>query len=253
MERTSPVARAACALAVSLCCAAAYGHTAVVQVSADAFKRGVVKIRSQTPAHGDESGAGIIVGRDAHLVVIVTARHVVMDAPQVEVVFFDKPYKEFQGKPFRKYHEELDIAVVIVDVGQEPLIPPDLPRVSVGDMARLKEGEKVSIIGHPLDQEWQASLNTNSLAGLSDQEDARKLRLTRTALERGNSGGPVFTERGALITDGVSLLQTNKNHSTYWPYCRGHALPPHWLKACNPARNGGVYDHHQRVYHGVVL
>jgi hypothetical protein len=56
-----------------------------------------------------------------------------------------------------------------------------------------------------------------------------------------------------IVTDGVSLLQTNKNHSAYWPYCRGHALPPNWLKACNPARNGGVYDHHHRFYHGVVL
>ena len=56
-----------------------------------------------------------------------------------------------------------------------------------------------------------------------------------------------------LVTDGVSLIQTNKNHSAYWPYCRGHALPPHWLKACNPARNGGVDDHHHRVYHGVVF
>src|SRR6266487_1377891 len=58
---------------------------------------------------------------------------------------------------------------------------------------------------------------------------------------------------GHLVTNGVSLLQTNKNHSAYWPSCRGHALPPHWLKACNPARNGGGYDHHHRVYHGVVL
>ena len=46
----------------------------------------------------------------------------------------------------------------------------------------------------------------------------------------------------SLVTDGVSLLQTNKNHRVYWPSCRGHALPPHWLKACNPAMNGGVYD-----------
>jgi hypothetical protein len=57
----------------------------------------------------------------------------------------------------------------------------------------------------------------------------------------------------ALLTDGVSRLQTNKHPSTCWPYCHGHPLPPSWLKACNPARNGGVYDHHHRVYHGVVL
>src|SRR5437016_394546 len=55
-----------------------------------------------------------------------------------------------------------------------------------------------------------------------------------------------------LITNGVSLLQTNKYNSTCWPSCHGHALPPRWLKACNPARNGGAHDH-SGVYHGVVL
>src|SRR5262249_15616830 len=82
------------------------------------------------------------------------------------------------------------------------------------------------------------------------QEQERRCQLpvrVRLPLRR------VFVRRGAVVTDGVSLLQTNKSHSAYWPYCRGHALPPHWLQACNPARNGGVDDHHHRVYHGVVL
>src|SRR5215468_7993482 len=55
-----------------------------------------------------------------------------------------------------------------------------------------------------------------------------------------------------LITNGISLLQTNQYNSPCWPSCHGHALPPSWLKACNPARNGGAHDH-RGVYHGVVL
>src|SRR5215468_7109515 len=54
------------------------------------------------------------------------------------------------------------------------------------------------------------------------------------------------------VTNGVSRLQTNKYNSPCWPSCHGHALPPRWLKACNPARNGGAHDH-SGVYHGVVL
>src|SRR5262249_16297463 len=46
------------------------------------------------------------------------------------------------------------------------------------------------------------------------------------------------------ITNGVSRLQTNKYNSTCWPSCHGHAFPPSWLQACNPARNGGAHDHH---------
>jgi class 3 adenylate cyclase len=55
-----------------------------------------------------------------------------------------------------------------------------------------------------------------------------------------------------LLTNGVSRLQTNQYNGTCWPSCHGHALPPSWLKACNPARNGGAHDH-GRVYHGIVL
>src|SRR5215510_7256918 len=59
--------------------------------------------------------------------------------------------------------------------------------------------------------------------------------------------------RGAVLsTDGVSCLQTNKYYSTCWPYCHGHALPPSWLKAYNPARNGGAHDH-SGFDHRVVL
>src|SRR6516162_4912281 len=43
-----------------------------------------------------------------------------------------------------------------------------------------------------------------------------------------------------IPTNGVSRLQTNKYNSTCWPSCHGHALPPSWLKACNPTRNGGA-------------
>jgi hypothetical protein len=33
---------------------------------------------------------------------------------------------------------------------------------------------------------------------------------------------------GSLLTDGVSRIQTNESHSTCWPYCHGHTLPPSW-------------------------
>jgi putative ABC transport system substrate-binding protein len=56
-----------------------------------------------------------------------------------------------------------------------------------------------------------------------------------------------------FITNGVSLLQTNESYSTFRSYCHGYTLPPRWSKACNPARSGGVYDHHHRVYHGLIL
>jgi Reverse transcriptase (RNA-dependent DNA polymerase) len=64
---------------------------------------------------------------------------------------------------------------------------------------------------------------------------------------------PTKMKTDSYITDGVSRLQTNVLNGTCWPYCHGHTFPPSWSKACHPTRSGGVYDHHHRVYHGLIL
>src|SRR4029450_13940364 len=62
-----------------------------------------------------------------------------------------------------------------------------------------------------------------------------------------------LVDKVIVVTNGVSRLQTNEPNSTCRPSCHGHTLPPHWSKACHPARSGGVYDHHHRVYHRLIL
>src|SRR5262249_36807520 len=87
-----------------------------------------------------------------------------------------------------------------------------------------------------------------------------RLRLARHSERAGRAALTRMVEKqrrasrrfSVIVTNGVSCLQTNKYNSTCWPYCHGHALPPSWLQACNPARNGGAHDHHG-FYHGVVL
>src|SRR4030095_12215234 len=74
----------------------------------------------------------------------------------------------------------------------------------------------------------------------------RVTRLSRP--QNGRVGAP----RVAVVTNGVSLLQTHELYSTYWSYFHGHALPPNWSKASHPAWNGGAHDH-PRFYHRVVL
>src|SRR5499427_3402078 len=83
---------------------------------------------------------------------------------------------------------------------------------------------------------------------VKDEHD--RILMTHEAASENGDDARQFLQR--LKTDGVSRLQTNKYNSTCWPYCHGHALPPSWLKACNPARNGGAHDHHG-FYHSVVL
>lgn len=107
-------------------------------------------------------------------------------------------YERFPGM-HTKHHEDLDIAVITVDPVEGREFPPDLPVFTLGETSKLREGERASTIGHPLDLDWQASINTSIIARLSDRSDFRKLRFTKTAIERGSSGGPIFTKEGALI------------------------------------------------------
>lgn len=169
------------------------------RVEYDVLKRGVVMIIAHKPGEVKDTGAGIVASVEKNIVLVLTAHHVVEGAQTIEVVFFDKQFERFQGRRFEKYDEDLDIAVITVEPVKGRHIPTDLPGFTLGDMSKLREGEKVSTLGHPLDLEWQLSVNANTIAGLNDRGDFRKFRFTKSAIERGSSGGPVFDERGSLI------------------------------------------------------
>jgi len=163
------------------------------------LKRGVVKIIAHKSQNVKDTGAGIVVGIEKNIALILTAHHVVEGAKTIEVVFFDKQFSKFHAMRFEKYDEDLDIAVITVDPAAGKRIPANLPRFTLGDVSKLREGEKVSTLGHPLDLDWQVSINANTIARLNDRGDFRKFRFTKSAIERGSSGGPVFDERGSLI------------------------------------------------------
>src|SRR5262249_59556359 len=92
-------------------------------------------------------------------------------------------------------------------------------------------------------------------------------RSTRQATCRGLGPPPSFHPREkamvwpqdtirsttVVLTNGVSRLQTNESNSTCRSSCHGHTLPPRWSKAYNTPSSGGVYDHHHRVYHSLIL
>jgi S1-C subfamily serine protease len=186
-------------IVISFFLCAAPLHSTAAQVDYEVLKRGVVKIVAYKPENVQATGAGMVLGIDKHIALITTAYHVIEDAQRIDVVFFDKRYETFNGKLFEKYHEDLDLAMITVDSTQEKRLPPDLPRFILGNGLKLKEGEKIVTISHPLGTDWEVSLYTNTIAKLSDRGDFRKFRFTKSSIERGNSGGPIFTEEGALI------------------------------------------------------
>ena len=199
MGKTTRSSSVALVIMLSLVLYADFPYPAAGQGNYDVVKRGVVKIIAYQPENVRDIGAGIVVGVDKNIALIATAHHVVKDAKKIEVVFFDMQWERFSGRLFERYHEDLDMSVIVVDPPQGRSVPADLPGFILGDMSKLKAGERVSTIGHPLDLNWEVSVNTNTLARLSDRGDFRKFRFTKTAIEHGSAGGPVFNEQGALI------------------------------------------------------
>jgi S1-C subfamily serine protease len=160
-------------------------------------RRGVVKILVEKTDNRRDVGAGVVVGFDENLALILTAAHVIDSASKIEVVFYDKLYFNYNATAFSRRNDDLDIGLVVLDLSQGPAVIDTLPNFSLGNSTTLVEGSQVSAIGHPLGSDWQTSLNT--VVELSHHDDFRKLRFSNTRVDRGNSGGPLLDEGGKLI------------------------------------------------------
>lgn len=168
------------------------------QPSVVELNRGVVKITAHKADFGTETGAGLIVGIDGDTAIVVTAHHVIAEAKAIDVSLFQKQYAEYTAKPFRRFHEDLDLGLLTVALPHELATHLAQP-FPIADAGDLREGDKLIVIGHPRGLEWQSSVNANAVTGLSEGEDSRKFRFTRTALAPGNSGGGVFKDDGSLL------------------------------------------------------
>ncbi len=153
---------------------------------------GVVAIRT-----ADGLGSGFVYSADGY---IVTNNHVVEGADTVEVDFASghKTYGQVVG---RDPHS--DIAVVKVDAPAEELHP--LP---LGDSSQVKVGQLVIAIGNPFGLDGTMTTGIISALGRtlpSGQATAggtysiADIIQTDTALNPGNSGGPLFDLNGEVI------------------------------------------------------
>src|SRR5262249_37644351 len=90
----------------------------LTQLKYDEVKKVVVKIR------GSEDGAGIIVGVKDNSAFIMTAYHIIENASNIDVTFFDIRYERFQASIIG-FNKELDIAAIRVDSVSNKSIPGD--------------------------------------------------------------------------------------------------------------------------------
>lgn len=143
------------------------------------LRPGGVEIRSD----GGGAGSGVVWRADG---VIVTNAHVVHSSrPTVEL--WDG--RELRGRVVA-LDRQRDLAVVLVDA-RELGVP------GQGEAARLRPGELVFALGHPLG--WVGALGMGVVHAVVPGRRGPRWVLADIRLAPGNSGGPLFDARGEVV------------------------------------------------------
>lgn len=155
----------------------------------DFFRRFVPRHPGLPRQQEDEPslGSGFVVSPDGY---ILTNAHVVEGASDVVVRLADK--REFPAQVVGS-DKRTDVALLKIEAS-------GLPRVTLGDPARLKVGEWVVAIGSPFGFEQTVTAGIVSAKGRSlPQENLVPFIQTDVAINPGNSGGPLFNLKGEVV------------------------------------------------------
>ena len=139
------------------------------------------------------SGSGFVISSNATSSYIVTNYHVINNVQDIKVFFANG---DSYDATLVGGEQENDIAVLRIEVG-------NLQTVTLGDSDALNVGENVYAIGNPLGEltftftGGYVSAKDRSVT-MSDGTVMNMLQ-TDTAINSGNSGGPLFNEYGQVI------------------------------------------------------
>jgi len=162
------------------------------------------------------SGSGVLLDRQGH---ILTNSHVVSNqkkpCPQLSIAF--KPvhltgndYKDLQTLlPGNVLHRNTDEDLALVRLNGE-VSHHAVPAV-LGKVGHILPGSPVYAVGHPSGgAPW--SLTTGHISSIwikYQGQDGLDVLQTETSLNPGNSGGPLFDERGEVV--GINSFIVRKN------------------------------------------
>ena len=154
--------------------------------------------QGQRPRKTSALGSGFVISADGF---IVTNNHVIDKADEIIIEFFDG--KELEATLIGR-DPKTDVALLKVEAG-EPL-----EFVAFGDSDISRVGDWVMAIGNPLGQGFSVS------AGIISARN-RTLRSgpyddfiqTDAAINRGNSGGPLFNMDGEVIGVNTAIISPN--------------------------------------------
>ena len=146
------------------------------------------------PQRQQALGSGFVISADGF---IVTNNHVIEGADEIEVEFFDKTRLKatLVGKD-----PKTDIALLKVESDKE------LPFVSFGDSDGMRVGDWVMAMGNPLGQGFSVSAGIISARGRELSGSYDDFLQTDAAINKGNSGGPLFNMDGQVVGVNTAIL-----------------------------------------------
>ena len=146
-------------------------------------------------------GSGFIINNDGY---ILTNYHVIDGAKEVTVTLSDG--REVTASVVN-YDSEQDVAMIKLN---EDIDVPGV--VELGDSDALQPGEEVLAIGNPLSKELSYTLTKGIVSALNRSVETEtgvntNLIQTDTAINSGNSGGPLINTKGQVI--GINTLKAS--------------------------------------------
>ena len=196
------------------------------------------------------SGSGVLISSDGQ---ILTAAHVVQAADKIEVEFSDGqlvPAKVIASVP------SADLAMIKLD-----WVPYNAKPAKLGDSDKMQIGDDVFIIGAPYGMGHSLSAGHVSARRLPRNGGALGLEMLQTdaAINKGNSGGPMFNLAGEVVgivsqilshsggSEGLGFAVTsNLAHKLlivkkgFWSGIDGLLLSGEWVRIFNIPQPAGL-------------
>jgi len=163
----------------------------------DLFKEFSDRNRGDQPRperRGTALGSGFIISSDGY---VVTNNHVIEDADEIEVELRNG---EKRAAVIIGTDERTDIALLKIET-DDPL-----PYVSFGNSDEMRVGDWVLAIGNPLGQGFSVSAGIVSARGRELSGSYDDFIQTDAAINRGNSGGPLFNMKGEVVGVNTAIL-----------------------------------------------